>query len=105
MARAFLFFVDLEVQSLDHTHVGSSPIVGPVLGQISNFFLFSVSDRIYGMFFSRSAPRFALWHRTPLLFRVQDVHRRGVSYVKGTVAICSQAYLNQMNIFLWRASH
>jgi hypothetical protein len=31
MARAFLFFVD-QVQSLAHTDVGSSPIVGPFFG-------------------------------------------------------------------------
>jgi hypothetical protein len=28
MARAFLFIVD-QVQPLAHTHVGSSPVVGP----------------------------------------------------------------------------
>jgi hypothetical protein len=32
MARDFLFFV-VQVQSLAHTHVGSSPIVGPFFGR------------------------------------------------------------------------
>jgi hypothetical protein len=46
-------------KSLAHTHVGSSPIVGPFFGQTSGFLLFSVSDRIYGVPFSLSAPRVA----------------------------------------------
>jgi hypothetical protein len=58
VARAFLFLND-QVQSLAHTHMGSSPIVGPLFGQTSGFLLFSVSDRIYGVPFSLSAPRVA----------------------------------------------
>jgi hypothetical protein len=38
MARAFLFF-DGQVQSLAHTHVGSSPTVGPLFW--TNFWLFA----------------------------------------------------------------
>jgi hypothetical protein len=48
MARAFLFF-DGQVQSLAHTHVGSSPIVDP-------FFL----DKFLAFCFFRHAPRCAL---------------------------------------------
>jgi hypothetical protein len=65
MACASLFFDD-QVQSLAHTHVGSSPIAGPrapFFGQTPGFLLFSVSDRIYGVLFlfslSAPAPRVA----------------------------------------------
>jgi hypothetical protein len=56
MARAFLFFDD-QVQSRAQTHVGSKPIVGPFfLDNVFGFVLVSFSDRIYGIFFSPSAP-------------------------------------------------
>ena len=67
MARAFLSFV-AQVQSLAHTHVGSgsNPIVGPFfLAKLLAFAFFSVSDRIYGIFFLCSAQSFSLVHRTP----------------------------------------
>jgi hypothetical protein len=54
VARAFLFFA-VQVQSLDaHTHVGSSPIVGPFLSELLAFFnfIFSVSGYTDSFFFA-----------------------------------------------------
>jgi hypothetical protein len=50
MARAFLFF-DGQVQSLAHTHVGSSPIVAPFFLDKFLAFCFSPSPIGYTEYF------------------------------------------------------